>query len=55
MENAYTRSTVDILKYFSVTEQQGLSDTQVEAAKGKYGRNGLQKLLRHFYDCWQMV
>jgi Ca2+ transporting ATPase len=42
MENAYARSTTEILKHFSVTEQEGLPDIQIEAAKEKYGRNGSQ-------------
>jgi P-type Ca2+ transporter type 2A len=43
MDNAYSRSAAHILKHFSVKEQEGLSDAQVEAAKEKYGRNGMQR------------
>jgi Ca2+ transporting ATPase len=40
MENAFSRSTAEALKYFSVTEQKGLSEAKVHALREKYGRNG---------------
>jgi P-type Ca2+ transporter type 2A len=41
MEDAYLRSTKDVLKYFHVSEAQGLSETQVSDLRSKYGRNAL--------------
>lgn len=41
MENAYAKSTVQILKEFSVAEAQGLSTSQVTASRDKYGRNAI--------------
>lgn len=40
MENAYSCSTEEVLNNFSVTETDGLSDTQVKKSVEKYGRNG---------------
>lgn len=40
MDNAYVRSAQDVLKHFDVTEQKGLSQQAVTAARGKYGKNG---------------
>jgi len=45
MENAYTRPTADVLDYFSVSKNKGLSDIQVQASKEKYGGNGEQGFL----------
>ncbi|KAI9839611.1 MAG: hypothetical protein M1819_002237 [Sarea resinae] len=41
MDDAYLRSGKDVLQYFHVSEQDGLSDVQVHGAKQKYGRNAL--------------
>jgi len=40
MENAYAQDTTQVLKYFSVSETQGLSASQVVESREKYGRNG---------------
>ena len=40
MEDAYARSTKEVLNFFGVQESKGLSDNQVKAALEKYGRNG---------------
>jgi len=40
MENAFAKSTGEVLKFFSVSEAQGLTDAQVTASREKYGRNG---------------
>lgn len=40
MEAAYLISSEDALRHFQVTEQDGLSDTMVQRAVDKYGRNG---------------
>ena len=40
MEAAYLSSPEEALDYFGVTEQHGLSDSQVQKATDKYGRNG---------------
>jgi Ca2+ transporting ATPase len=40
MEDAYVRSTQDVLKQFNVTQQSGLSDAAVQSLREKHGRNG---------------
>jgi Ca2+ transporting ATPase len=40
MENAFSKSTGEVLKHFSVTETQGLSEAQINASREKHGRNG---------------
>jgi P-type Ca2+ transporter type 2A len=35
------RSTQDVLKYFKVSEAQGLSEGQVSNLRSEYGRNAL--------------
>lgn len=40
MEASYLSSPEEALRYFDVTEQDGLSDAQVRHATDKYGRNG---------------
>lgn len=39
-EKAYTKSKDEVLQHFSVTEDKGLSSSDVEARRAKYGRNG---------------
>jgi magnesium-transporting ATPase (P-type) len=46
MENAFARSTAEILKHFAVTEQKGLSEAQVQQSTEKYGKNGTRKYER---------
>jgi Ca2+ transporting ATPase len=41
MDLAWTRSKEEVLKYFDVDEEKGLSDAQVKAAQEKYGPNEL--------------
>ncbi|KXT00076.1 hypothetical protein AC578_5807 [Pseudocercospora eumusae] len=41
MDNAYVRSPQEVLKYFNVSESTGLSDSAVEAARQKYGKNAI--------------
>ncbi|KAF1355429.1 hypothetical protein BDV97DRAFT_345535 [Delphinella strobiligena] len=41
MDNAYVRSTQDVLDQFGVTEQAGLSESQVVSSRQKHGRNAL--------------
>jgi P-type Ca2+ transporter type 2A len=48
MENAHAQSTSEVLKFFSVSETQGLTESQVQASRGKYGRNGEQYLFVPF-------
>jgi Ca2+ transporting ATPase len=40
MENAYTRTPAEVLQHFQVTEQKGLSETQVKDLRSKHGKNG---------------
>ena len=40
MENAFAKSTSEVLKHFAVVETQGLTTAQVAAAREKHGRNG---------------
>ncbi|KAG0651179.1 Calcium pump [Hyphodiscus hymeniophilus] len=41
MENAYTKSTSEVLKFFSVSEARGLTDSQVASSREKHGRNAI--------------
>ncbi|KAH8603095.1 hypothetical protein B0O99DRAFT_657753 [Bisporella sp. PMI_857] len=41
MENAFAQETTQVLKYFSVTEPQGLSEAQVKTLREKHGRNAI--------------
>lgn len=41
MENAHAQSISEVLKFFSVSETQGLTESQVQAYRGKYGRNAI--------------
>ncbi|KAH8792626.1 hypothetical protein BGZ57DRAFT_516617 [Hyaloscypha finlandica] len=41
MENAHAQSISEVLKFFSVSESQGLTESQVQAYRGKYGRNAI--------------
>jgi Ca2+ transporting ATPase len=41
MENAFAKTPAEVLKYFSVSEAQGLTSEQVKASREKYGRNGI--------------
>jgi Ca2+ transporting ATPase len=40
MENAFAKSTSEVLKHFSVSETQGLTDVQVNVSRERHGRNG---------------
>ena len=42
MESAYLTSAAEALKHFSVTEEGGLSDSQVKALTAEHGRNGTE-------------
>ena len=44
MDNAYIKTPGEALKHFQATEEQGLSEQQVSAARQKYGKNGTQQL-----------
>jgi Ca2+ transporting ATPase len=44
MESAFSKTTEEVLKHFSVTETQGLSEAQIAASREKYGRNGMYGL-----------
>jgi len=41
MDDAYVRSTSEVLDHFHVSEQSGLSDKQVISSEARYGRNGM--------------
>ncbi|KAL2072833.1 hypothetical protein VTL71DRAFT_12176 [Oculimacula yallundae] len=43
MENAYSKSTSEVLKFFSVSEAQGLSESQIQASREKHGRNSIEE------------
>ncbi|PVH78873.1 calcium ATPase [Cadophora sp. DSE1049] len=43
MENAYAKSTSEVLKFFSVSEAQGLLESQVRASREKHGRNSIEE------------
>lgn len=40
MENAYNKASEEVLDYFKVSEEKGLSDERVVELRLKYGRNG---------------
>lgn len=40
MDNAYVRAPKEVLEHFNATEQAGLSDIAVIAARQQYGKNG---------------
>lgn len=40
MELAYTKTAPEVLKRFSVSEQQGLTEAQVKQSRETHGRNG---------------
>jgi P-type Ca2+ transporter type 2A len=40
MENAHTRRPDEVLEYFQVTEEKGLTEERAEQKRQKYGRNG---------------
>jgi magnesium-transporting ATPase (P-type) len=40
MENAFAKSTSEVLEFFSVSEARGLTEAQVRASREKYGSNG---------------
>jgi hypothetical protein len=46
MENAFSKTTEEVLKHFSVDETIGLSEAQITASREKHGRNGTY--LPHF-------
>jgi Ca2+ transporting ATPase len=41
MENAFLKSTAEVLKHFDVSEASGLSSNQVAISRQKYGSNSL--------------
>ncbi|KAI7113430.1 calcium ATPase, partial [Hortaea werneckii] len=41
MDNAYVRSSKEVLEHFNVSEQAGLSDITVTASLQKYGKNAI--------------
>ncbi|KAH9210719.1 hypothetical protein DL95DRAFT_393224 [Leptodontidium sp. 2 PMI_412] len=43
MENAYAKSTSEVLEFFSVSEAQGLSKSQIQASREKHGRNSIEE------------
>lgn len=47
MEASYLASTKEALDYFQVSENNGLSDSQVEKAIQQYGRNGMPHSAKH--------
>lgn len=40
MENAFAQNVSTVLKFFKVSESEGLSAEAVVGARQKYGRNG---------------
>jgi Ca2+ transporting ATPase len=41
MENAFLKSTAEVLKHFDITEGSGLSSNQVAISRQKHGSNSL--------------
>lgn len=53
MENAHTKESEDVLAYFGVTEDTGLSPEQVKKSLEKYGYNGEgNKKMDGWLDGW---
>lgn len=52
MENAHIKESEDVLSYFGVTEETGLSPDQVNKNLSKYGYNGEEKKKRWKMDGW---
>ena len=40
MDDAHTKSAAEILAFFQVDEDVGLSDEQIQVAQEKFGANG---------------
>jgi Ca2+ transporting ATPase len=47
MQDAFNKSTSEVLRFYEVSEAEGLTAAQVKASKEKYGSNGRQYSLRH--------
>lgn len=43
MENAFARSTDEVLSTFGVKASAGLTDTQVKELRNKHGKNGTRR------------
>lgn len=44
MDTAFVCTPEEVLEHFNVTEKDGLNDGAVEAARAKYGRNGISRM-----------
>jgi Ca2+ transporting ATPase len=55
MENAFAKSTSEVLKFFGVSETQGLTAVQVKASREKHGRNGMYSLVFTFHSRHQLT
>ncbi|CAK8692180.1 unnamed protein product [Clavelina lepadiformis] len=53
MEDAYAKASAQVLKYFDVTANQGLSEEQVKSNRAKYGPNELPA--EEGKSLWQMI
>lgn len=56
MENAHIKETGDVLSYFGVTEDSGLTPDQVKKNLSKYGFNGegdAQLVMARWMDGWK--
>lgn len=52
MENAHIKETGDVLSYFGVTEDSGLTPEQVKKNLSKYGFNGEGDAQTGWMDGW---
>ena len=52
MENAHIKESGEVLSYFGVTEETGLSPDQVTKNLSKYGYNGEEKKKKEMEDGW---
>jgi Ca2+ transporting ATPase len=55
MENAFAKSTSEVLKFFGVSETHGLTAAQVKASREKHGRNGMYSLVFTFHSRRQLT
>ena len=57
MDFAHTKTTQEVLGYFNVDEEYGLSDDQVRKNLEKYGRNGklIWKARKFWFDLFKLI
>ena len=49
MEDAYIKTSEEVLKFFNVSENLGLSQEEVKRNRQKYGLNGMHFIIAYIY------